>query len=147
MCLSEIRELVMDREAWRAVIHGVTKSRTGLSYWNELNWCVYSMKLLFQYYSCSDSHSVVSDSLPTLWTVAHQAPVSMGFSRLKNTGVGCHALLQEIFPTQGSKPGLPPWGQILYQLSHQGSPLNIIVKLTKLGHNIDKYFLHFATPS
>ena len=29
--LSELRELVMDREAWRAVIHGVTKSRTGLS--------------------------------------------------------------------------------------------------------------------
>ena len=31
VCLSELRELVMDREAWRAVIHGVTKSRTGLS--------------------------------------------------------------------------------------------------------------------
>ena len=29
--LSELRELVMDREAWRAVVHGVTKSRTGLS--------------------------------------------------------------------------------------------------------------------
>ena len=28
MCLSELRELVMDREAWRAVIHGVTKSQT-----------------------------------------------------------------------------------------------------------------------
>ena len=31
MSLSELRELVMDREAWRAVIHGVTKSQTGLS--------------------------------------------------------------------------------------------------------------------
>ena len=31
MSLSEVQELVMDREAWRAVIHGVTKSRTGLS--------------------------------------------------------------------------------------------------------------------
>ena len=31
MSLSELRELVMDREAWRAVIHGVTKSRTRLS--------------------------------------------------------------------------------------------------------------------
>ena len=31
MCLSELRELVMDREAWRAAIHGVTKSRTRLS--------------------------------------------------------------------------------------------------------------------
>jgi len=36
--LSELRELVMDREAWRAVIHGVAKSRTWLSNWTELNW-------------------------------------------------------------------------------------------------------------
>ena len=35
--LSELRELVMDREAWRAVIHGVAKSQTRLSDWNELN--------------------------------------------------------------------------------------------------------------
>ena len=37
MCLSELRELVMDREAWHAAIHGVTKSRTRLSDWTELN--------------------------------------------------------------------------------------------------------------
>ena len=36
--LSELRELVMDREAWRAVIHGVAKSPTWLSHWTELNW-------------------------------------------------------------------------------------------------------------
>ena len=36
--LSELQELVMDREAWRAAIHGVSKSRTWLSYWTELNW-------------------------------------------------------------------------------------------------------------
>ena len=41
----------------------------------------------------------------TLWTVAHQASLSMGFSG-KNTGVDCHALLQGIFLTQGSKPHL-----------------------------------------
>ena len=35
--LSELRELVMDREAWRAAIHGVSKSRTRLSDWTELN--------------------------------------------------------------------------------------------------------------
>ena len=38
--LSELRELVMDREAWRAVIHGIAKSRTRLSDWTELNWRV-----------------------------------------------------------------------------------------------------------
>ena len=36
-CLSELQELVMDREAWRAVIHGVAKSWTQLSDWTELN--------------------------------------------------------------------------------------------------------------
>ena len=36
--LSELRELVMDREAWHAAIHGVTKSQTQLSDWTELNW-------------------------------------------------------------------------------------------------------------
>ena len=38
MDLGEFRELVMDREAWRAVIHGVAKSWTWLSNWTELNW-------------------------------------------------------------------------------------------------------------
>ena len=36
--LSKLRQLVMDREAWHAVIHGVAKSRTRLSDWSELNW-------------------------------------------------------------------------------------------------------------
>ena len=46
-----------------------------------------------------------------------------GDSPGQNTGVGCHALFQGIFPTQGSNPGLPHCRQILHHLSHQGSPL------------------------
>ena len=40
--LSELREMVMDREAWRAAVHGVTKSRTWLSDWTELNPLCYT---------------------------------------------------------------------------------------------------------
>ena len=41
MSLSELQEMVMDREAWRAAIHGVTKSWTQLSNWTELNWSIF----------------------------------------------------------------------------------------------------------
>ena len=40
MSLSRLRELVMDREAWRTVVHGVAKSRTQLSNWTELDWTI-----------------------------------------------------------------------------------------------------------
>ena len=64
----------------------------------------------------SVSHSVVSDSLrphglPSPWNSPGQ-----------NIGVGSLSLLQWIFLMQGSNPGLPFCRQILYQLSHQGSP-------------------------
>ena len=55
-----------------------------------------------------------------------------GDSPGKNTGVGCHALLQGIFPTQGSNPGLPYYRQILYRLSHQGSPRKLVGSLSFL---------------
>ena len=55
MSLSKLQESVMEREAWRAVVHGVTKSQTGLSDWTEL--------------------------FMTVWSVAHQTPLSMGFFR------------------------------------------------------------------
>ena len=45
-----------------------------------------------------------------------------GDSSGKNTGVGCHTLLQGVFPTQALSPGLLHCRQILYCLSHKGSP-------------------------
>ena len=63
----------------------------------------------------SKSHSVMSDFL---WPHRLYPWNSPG----QNTGVGSLSLLQGIFPTQGSNPGLPHCRQILYQLSHKGSP-------------------------
>ena len=65
----------------------------------------------------SKSHSVVSDSL---WPHGLYSPWN---SPGQNTGVGSLSLLQGIFPTQGSNPGLPHCRQILYQLSHKRSPI------------------------
>ena len=54
------------------------------------------------------------------WTIAARLSYPRN-SPGKNTGVGCHALLQGIFPTQGLNLGIPHCGQILYHLSHSNS--------------------------
>ena len=52
MSLSKFPDLVMDREAWGAAIHGVTKSQTWLSDWTELNWagCIYWGETRYTYF-------------------------------------------------------------------------------------------------
>ena len=50
--LSELQELVMDRKAWRAAIHGVAKSRTRLSDWTELKRIIYEKSLFFFFTVC-----------------------------------------------------------------------------------------------
>ena len=69
------------------------------------------------------SRSVVFDSLwpHGLWPARLLWPWDFPG---KNTGVGCHTLLQGIFPTQGWNPCLPHCRWILYHLSHQGEPKN-----------------------
>ena len=64
----------------------------------------------------SEGGSAVSDSLQP------HGLYSPWNSPGQNTGVGSLSLLQGIFPNQGLNPGLPHCGQILYQLSHKGSP-------------------------
>ena len=65
---------------------------------------------------------LVTQSCPTLCDPVDCSPSVHGDSPDKNTGVGCHALLQGIFQTQGSNLCLLCCRRILYHLSHQGSP-------------------------
>ena len=63
---------------------------------------------------------LVAQSCPTLCNPMDCSPPGSSVhedSPGKNTGVGCHTLLQGIFPTQGLNPGLPHCSQILYQLN------------------------------
>ena len=70
------------------------------------------------------NHLVVSDSA-TPGAVAHQAPLSMGFSRQEYWSEWCHFLLQGIFPTQGSNPYLlwRLWQADSLSLSHTPSDI------------------------
>ena len=77
---------------------------------------------------------LVAQSCPTLCDPMDCSPPGSavhGDSLGKKIGVGCHSLLQRIFPTQGSNPRLPHCRRIFYHLSHQGS-LGSSVSLYKL---------------
>ena len=84
---------------------------------------IYSIQNSVHTYACK--HAKVLQPCPTLCDpmICSLSGSSVhGNSPDKNTGVGCHALLQGIFPSQKLNPGILHGKQILYHLSHQGSP-------------------------
>ena len=132
MSLNKLWELVMDREAWHAAVHGVTKSQTWLSNWPELGFPggASGKESTYQFRGCKrcrfnpwvrkipwNGGGLVTKSCPTL-----AIPVRLlcpWDSPGKNTGVGCHFLLQGILLTQESELGLLHCRQIIYQLTYE----------------------------
>ena len=97
--LSELWELVMDREAWHTVIHGVAKSRTRLSDWSDLIWNYHNIVNMYR--------SLLHVQLfATPWTVACQTPLSMGFSRQEHWS-GLPFPSPGDLPNAGIKQGSP----------------------------------------
>ena len=86
------------------------------------------------------SCSVVSDSLQSHRLQCQRSPPGSsvhGNFQGKNTGVGCHDLLQQIFPIQGSNPGLLHCRRTLYHLSQGWIPLWVTLQdTTKLLHKL-----------
>ena len=140
-------ENALDRQALLATVHGVAKSQIPQRLSTYLKWYYlspepranskYLLKRQKNHFSHkgisrinslmkSESVSVVSDSLRPhgLQPTGLHSPWNFPG---KSTGVGCHFLLQGIFPTQGSNLGLPYCRQTLYHLRHQGSQWNSLL--------------------
>ena len=89
-------------------------------------WCVYMYTYIY-ISSCIflmiSFLCLVAQSCLTPWTVACQAPLSMGILQVRILVWVAMPFSRGIFPTLGSNPGFPHCRQILYYLSHQGSPI------------------------
>ena len=85
------------------------------------------------------SQSEVAQSCPTLHDPMDTRLLRPWHFLGKSTGVGCHFLLQGIFPTQGLNPGLPHYRQTLYRLTQQGSQKDSINSREKYEGKLMKH--------
>ena len=124
------REVSLDKSP----LHYLLGSSFCLTFKYTLPWWQLKLKTIYvNILLPMKSESEVAQSCPTL-----VRPHGLQPTRLlrpwdflgKKAGVGCHFLLQEIFPTQGLNPGLLHFRQTLYHLSHQGSQMPMWVQIT-----------------
>ena len=141
--------LITTRKHYHPILQGGNKGSVKPHNLSEITQPVSGAKLKCSSLSCVQL-------FVTPWTVAPRF-LSPWNSLGKNTGVGSHSLLQGIFSTQGSNPGLLHCRQILYHLSHQGSPVSgiarvwthssftmLLLVLKKEGREVNAFF--FSMP-
>ena len=110
----------MDRGTWWATGHGTQPKKTKNSHMWLMTTIWHAEAVL--------SHSVC----PTLCNLEDCSPLGSSVHRDspgKKSGVGCHGLLQGIFPTQGLNPHLLHWQADSLPMSHQQSPNHIIMEV------------------
>ena len=109
-------------------VHGIFQAR--VLEWGAIAFFVTTLRLNQLITLCVLSHFSCVQLFVIPRTVAHQAPLSMGFCRHESTGVGCHFLLQGIFPIQGLNLCLLcllHWQTGSLPLAPPGKPNNLIM--------------------
>ena len=129
----------MDRGAWWAAVHRVAQSWPWLK-WLSMHACIGDGNGNPLQYSCLENPSDRGAWWAAVYGVAQSRT---RLKQLSSSSSSC-SLLQGIFPTQGSNPSLPPMQADFYQLSSQGSPMNLF---SQAFNGLDETHSHYGGQS